>query len=167
MLSSLTSAGESWMKCVMSTKREIRDYLEDILQSTLDIREFTAGMTFDQFTGDRRMVNAVIRGLELIGEATKSPSRIPVVPSPPISRCRRKEPVCPAHMEKRPSAHRKAVFSCLSIVGERHLGPLPAVGANLPGEAPPFRIRNPPESFVLPVTACTWPAATLPPRFPS
>ena len=55
----------------MSTKREIRDYLEDILQSTLDIREFTAGMTFDQFTGDRRTVNAVIRGLEIIGEATK------------------------------------------------------------------------------------------------
>lgn len=55
----------------MSTKREIRDYLEDIVQSVLDIRDFSAGMTFDQFSADRKTVNAVIRGLEVIGEAAK------------------------------------------------------------------------------------------------
>jgi uncharacterized protein with HEPN domain len=55
----------------MSTKREIRDYLEVIVQSVLDIRDFTAGMTFEQFTADRKTMNAVIRGLEVIGEAVK------------------------------------------------------------------------------------------------
>lgn len=33
----------------MFIKREIRDYLEDILQSVQDILEFVAGMDFPQF----------------------------------------------------------------------------------------------------------------------
>lgn len=55
----------------MSPKREVRDYLNDILESLADIRNFVAGMSFDQFTDDRRTVNAVVRSLEIIGEATK------------------------------------------------------------------------------------------------
>jgi len=55
----------------MSPKREVRDYLNDILQSIADSRLFISGMSYDQFCADRKTVNAVVRSLEIIGEATK------------------------------------------------------------------------------------------------
>ncbi|AMV71550.1 hypothetical protein DBW_1176 [Desulfuromonas sp. DDH964] len=55
----------------MSIKREVRDYLEDILQSVQDIREFVAGMDFPQFHSDRKTFHAVVRSLEIIGEAAR------------------------------------------------------------------------------------------------
>ncbi len=55
----------------MSTKREIRDYLSDILESISDLRTFTEGLDFDAFCADRKTINACIRCLEVIGEATK------------------------------------------------------------------------------------------------
>ncbi len=55
----------------MSIKREIRDYLADILESINDIDAFTTGMTYEEFSQDKKTVNAVIRSLEVIGEATK------------------------------------------------------------------------------------------------
>ena len=55
----------------MSPDRIIRDYLEDILQAVTDARDFTRGMGFDDFSGDRKTVNAVVRSLEIIGEAVK------------------------------------------------------------------------------------------------
>lgn len=55
----------------MSTEREIRDYLNDILESISDLRAFTEGLDFDDFCADRKTVNACIRSLEVIGEATK------------------------------------------------------------------------------------------------
>lgn len=51
----------------MSNKREIVDFLEAIA----DLRNFTTGMTFDEFCTDRKTTNACIRSLEVIGEATK------------------------------------------------------------------------------------------------
>ncbi len=55
----------------MSTERIIDDYLSDILESINDITQFTAGMSFADFTADKKTINAVIRSLEIIGEATK------------------------------------------------------------------------------------------------
>jgi uncharacterized protein with HEPN domain len=55
----------------MSRRREIADYLADILQAIDDVAEFTAGMDFAEFSGDKKTVNAVIRSLEVLGEATK------------------------------------------------------------------------------------------------
>lgn len=55
----------------MSKGREIADYLDDIRTSIAEAREFTAGMTYDEFSADRKTVNAVIRSLEVLGEATK------------------------------------------------------------------------------------------------
>ena len=52
-------------------KREYRDYLEDIIDSIEDIESFTKNMTLDEFANDRKTVNAVIRSLEVIGEAAK------------------------------------------------------------------------------------------------
>jgi len=55
----------------MSKDRNVADYLEDILQAIDDVAEFIAGMDYSQFANDKKTVNAVIRSLEVIGEATK------------------------------------------------------------------------------------------------
>jgi len=52
-------------------KRTYRDYILDILSSIHEIVEFTEGMNFEEFVGDRKTVNAVIRSLEVMGEAVK------------------------------------------------------------------------------------------------
>lgn len=69
----------------MSEERLIQDYLNDILESIADIREFVAGMDLDAFIADRKTNKAVIRSLEVIGEAvSKIPddirSRYPDIP---------------------------------------------------------------------------------------
>lgn len=55
----------------MSSNREIHDFLADILDAISDLRDFTAGMTFEEFSADKKTINACIRSLEVIGEATK------------------------------------------------------------------------------------------------
>lgn len=52
--------------------RELRDYVNDLVEACEDILSFTKGMTYSDFAGDRKTVNAVIRSLEVIGEATKN-----------------------------------------------------------------------------------------------
>ena len=54
----------------MSKERTILDYLEDISGAISDIYTFTQGMSADGFMADKKTVNAVIRSLEIIGEAT-------------------------------------------------------------------------------------------------
>ena len=51
--------------------RDYRAYLEDILEAASAAREFVAGMTKEDLTKDRRTRDAVIRNLEVIGEAAK------------------------------------------------------------------------------------------------
>jgi len=64
----------------MSKRRriiELRDYLNDILEMIADIREFTKSLTFKEFKKDKKTVYAVIRCLEVIGEASKQiPSNV-------------------------------------------------------------------------------------------
>lgn len=55
-------------------RRDYRDYLQDILDSINDIEDFVRGMSFEEFKRDRKTVNAVVRSIEVIGEASK---RIP------------------------------------------------------------------------------------------
>ncbi|MEM2152214.1 MAG: HepT-like ribonuclease domain-containing protein [Thermoproteota archaeon] len=52
-------------------KRDYRDYLQDILDSIKDIEEFTRNMDFEDFARDKKTINAVIRSIEVIGEAAK------------------------------------------------------------------------------------------------
>lgn len=54
----------------MSEERTILDYLEDISNAILDIRSFVRDMSAEGFMADKKTVNAVIRSLEVIGEAT-------------------------------------------------------------------------------------------------
>lgn len=55
----------------MSKGREIADYLNDILDAIVEIEEFIRGMSYEAFVVDKRTINAVIRSLEVLGEATK------------------------------------------------------------------------------------------------
>ncbi|MEA3240392.1 MAG: DUF86 domain-containing protein [Pseudomonadota bacterium] len=52
-------------------KRVYQDYLEDIFIAINDVAGFTNGFSFETFAADRKTVNAVIRSLEVIGEAAK------------------------------------------------------------------------------------------------
>jgi len=52
-------------------KRDYRDYLKDIIDSIEDTKSFTENMTFEDFAKDRKTINAVIRSIEVIGEAAK------------------------------------------------------------------------------------------------
>lgn len=53
-------------------KREYRDYLRDILEAVDDAESFVEGMSFEQFAKDKKTLNAVVRSLEIIGEAAKN-----------------------------------------------------------------------------------------------
>ena len=52
--------------------RIFRLYLEDILKSCRNIRTYVSAMTFDEFSSDQKTIDAVVRNLEIIGEAVKS-----------------------------------------------------------------------------------------------
>jgi len=52
--------------------RSSRLFLLDIIDSIEAILEFTEGMVFDDFEADKRTKAAVIRYLEIIGEAVKN-----------------------------------------------------------------------------------------------
>lgn len=54
------------------SKRASRLYFEDILTAISDIEEFTKGMSFELFEADKKTVQAVIRCLEIIGEAANN-----------------------------------------------------------------------------------------------
>lgn len=54
--------------------REWRLYLDDMVKSGGKVGRFTTGMTRQAFLGDERTYDAVVRNLEILGEAAK---RIP------------------------------------------------------------------------------------------
>ena len=52
--------------------RDLRLYLEDIVASCDKIGRYTIGLTFELFSSDEKVVDAVARNLEIIGEAAKA-----------------------------------------------------------------------------------------------
>jgi uncharacterized protein with HEPN domain len=52
-------------------KRDYRDYLDDIVNAIEEVEAFTAGMSFEDFSKDKKTINAVVRSFEIIGEAAK------------------------------------------------------------------------------------------------
>lgn len=56
--------------------RQYLDYIQDNIESVSNIESFVSNMDFDAFCSDKKTINAVIRSLEVIGEATKIPSEI-------------------------------------------------------------------------------------------
>ncbi len=51
--------------------RDYKVYLEDIIEAIAKINRYTEEMSFEIFSKDERTVDAVVRNLEVIGEAAK------------------------------------------------------------------------------------------------
>lgn len=61
----------------MTEGREYLDYLRDILDAIVKAGQFIEGMDFKRFCSDNKTVFAVVRALEIIGEATeKAPDEV-------------------------------------------------------------------------------------------
>ncbi len=52
--------------------RDYRAYLKDILEAIERIEEYTEGLDFDDFLENKLVQDAVVRRLEIIGEAVKN-----------------------------------------------------------------------------------------------
>ena len=58
-------------------ERDWRLYADDIIEACGKVRRFVAGMTYDAFAADERTRDAVIRNIEIIGEAAgKLPNEV-------------------------------------------------------------------------------------------
>jgi len=55
----------------MTDERTHLDYLDDILDAIEKIKDFTQGMSDEQFCRDTKTAYAVMHAFEIIGEATK------------------------------------------------------------------------------------------------
>ena len=51
--------------------KDYKLFLEDILEAIQKIRNYTSGLSLQAFTADAKTFDAVIRNLEIIGEAVK------------------------------------------------------------------------------------------------
>mgnify|MGYP001430071181 CR=1 FL=1 len=54
------------------SKRDWKLFLEDILESIELIEDYIKGMNLDDFRNDRKTIDAVVRNLEIIGEAARN-----------------------------------------------------------------------------------------------
>ncbi|XES77030.1 MAG: DUF86 domain-containing protein [Candidatus Bathyarchaeia archaeon] len=52
-------------------KKDCRLYIDDILEASNKIGEYTKRLNFSAFSNDSKTVDAVVRNFEIIGEATK------------------------------------------------------------------------------------------------
>jgi len=59
----------------MSKKRRDRDYLDDIIEAIELVVAYSKGLTYKSFLEDRKTQDAVVRNLEVIGEASKKISK--------------------------------------------------------------------------------------------
>lgn len=53
------------------SKRDYKFFIKDILDCSKRIIDYIKGKTFEEFTENQMLMDAVIRNLEVIGEATK------------------------------------------------------------------------------------------------
>ncbi len=56
----------------MPKKRNVILFIQDILEAIENIEEFTQNMGFMEFLADKKTRDAVVRNLEVIGEAAKN-----------------------------------------------------------------------------------------------
>lgn len=55
----------------MTSKRSVREHLDDMLDAAAKAAAFIHGLSREQFLGDDKTAFAVVRALEIIGEAAK------------------------------------------------------------------------------------------------
>ncbi len=79
------------------SQRDWRLYAEDIITACSKVRRFIAGMTFEAFAADERTQDAVIRNIEIIGEAAKN------IPDEVVAIVTRKAPTSMARSPPRES----------------------------------------------------------------
>jgi len=65
--------------------RSVALYVKDIIQNMLDAEEFIQGCSYEKFISDKKTFNAVVRSIEVVGEAVKNipdstRSRYPDIP---------------------------------------------------------------------------------------
>ena len=53
-------------------KRQIGDYIEDTISAMDKAMDFVKNMSYEEFTRDDKTVYAVVRAIEIIGEAVKN-----------------------------------------------------------------------------------------------
>jgi uncharacterized protein with HEPN domain len=53
-------------------KRDINLFIQDILENIKDIESFSKGLTIKEFESNKLKQNAIMRSLEVIGEAVKN-----------------------------------------------------------------------------------------------
>lgn len=56
----------------MHNTRNVQLYLQDILEAIKSIGEYTKGLTYADYTADKKTVDAVVHNLEIIGEAANN-----------------------------------------------------------------------------------------------
>lgn len=56
----------------MTERRDVSIYLDDILDAASKAQRFTEGLSFEEFKRDDRTAFAVMRALEVLGEAAKN-----------------------------------------------------------------------------------------------
>jgi uncharacterized protein with HEPN domain len=54
------------------TKRELDDFLQDILEAVGAVEPFLAGVSFEEFAQNEEKIFAVEKAMEIIGEAVKN-----------------------------------------------------------------------------------------------
>ena len=52
--------------------RDYKLYLEDIKQAIVSIETYSRGLNFDKLKKDKMIIDAIIRNMEIIGEASKN-----------------------------------------------------------------------------------------------
>jgi uncharacterized protein with HEPN domain len=58
-------------------RRDYKVFLQDVLDAIANVAEFVGAMTLDEFKSDKKTLHAVVRNLEVIGEAVKGvPSEV-------------------------------------------------------------------------------------------
>jgi len=53
-------------------RRDAAVFLDDIIEACEKISRYTSGLSIEQFRRDDRTIDAVVRNLEVIGEAAKN-----------------------------------------------------------------------------------------------
>lgn len=59
----------------MNEGRDDLDYLEDIVEASNDVIKFVEDINFQEFQKDKKSIYAVIRGIEVVGEAARKISQ--------------------------------------------------------------------------------------------
>ncbi len=66
------------------SKREHELYLKDILDCVDKIESYITGMSFEAFNNDAKTIDAVVRNIEIIGEAARSIPKEIIAQTPEI-----------------------------------------------------------------------------------